>query len=213
LISNRSENAGKTTSGRKDATRAILRCEQELTISFCRSAVNLSARLADGKICLAQSRFSLVHDTEKLMLGWFVGRSLRRNALRDVDTAQNAMAPGARLAVARRVIAQMALVERQPGGANGAIDLQNAVLRQASADKRAAGRLKARRSDPARVAASLVEGWVEARLAATQRKISIRTYERIDAVIWEFIADTIDPAEIRASLEAKHEAKHIDARP
>src|SRR5262245_19355845 len=106
------------------------------------------------------------------MLGWFVGRSLRRNALRDVDTAQNVMAPEARLAVARRVSALMALVERQPGGANGAIDLQNAVLRQASADRRAAGRLKARRSDPVRVAASLVEGWVGARLAATQRKIS-----------------------------------------
>jgi hypothetical protein len=143
---------------------------------------------------------------ENFMLGWFVGRSLRRNALRDVDTAQNVMAPEARLAVARRVIALMALVERQPGGANGAIDLQNAVLRQASADRRAAGRLKARRSDPTRVAASLVEGWVGARLAATQRKISIRTYERIDAVIWEFIADTIDSAEIRACLEETHDA-------
>jgi hypothetical protein len=107
------------------------------------------------------------------MLGWFVGRSLRRNALRDVDTAQNVMAPDARLAVAQHVIAKMALVERQPGGANGAIDFQNAVLRQATADKRTAGKLKARRSDPARVAASLVEGWVSARLGATQRKISI----------------------------------------
>ena len=71
------------------------------------------------------------------MFGWFVGRSLRRNALRDVDTAQNVMTPDARLAVARRVIAQMVLTERQRDAANGAIDLQQAVLRQATADKRA----------------------------------------------------------------------------
>jgi hypothetical protein len=162
------------------------------------------ADVADGKACFAQRIFDLGVRHGNFMLGWFVGRSLKRNALRDVDTAQNAIAPEARLAVARRVIAQMTLVERQPGGANGAIDLQNTVLRQASADKRAAGGLKARRSDPASVAASLVEGWVRARLAATQRKISMRAYERIDAVIWEFIADTIDPAEIRECLEEKH---------
>src|SRR5262245_11176877 len=78
------------------------------------------------------------------MLGWFVGRTLRRNALRDVETAQNVMAPEARLAVARRVFAQMALVERQRDAANGAIDLQKAVLRQATADKRAVGRRKVR---------------------------------------------------------------------
>jgi len=137
------------------------------------------------------------------MLGWFVGRTLRRNALRDVDTAQNVMTPDARLAVARRVIAQMTLIERQRDAANGAIDLQRAVLRQATADKRAVGRRKARCSDPARMAASLVESWVGARLAATQRKISMRAYERIDAVIWQFIADTIDPAEIQALLEAQ----------
>src|SRR5262245_6365325 len=137
------------------------------------------------------------------MLGWFVGRTLRRNAFRDVETAQNVMAPDARLAVARRVIAQMALIERQRGGANGAIDLQKAVLRQATADKRAVGRHKARRSDPDMMAASLVESWVAARLAATHRKISMRAYERIDAVIWQFIADTIDPAEIRALLGAQ----------
>jgi len=53
------------------------------------------------------------------------------------------------------------------------------------------------------MAASLVESWVGARLAATQRKISIRAFERIDAVIWQFIADTIDPAEIQALLGAQ----------
>jgi hypothetical protein len=137
------------------------------------------------------------------MLSWFVGRTLRRNALRDLDNAKNVMAPDARLAVARRVIVQMALIERQRGAANGAIDLQKAVLRQATADKRAVGGHKARRSDPARIAASLVESWVGARLAATQRKISMRAYERIDAVIWQFIADTIDPAEIQALLGAE----------
>jgi hypothetical protein len=78
------------------------------------------------------------------MLGWFVGRTLRRNALRDVDTAQSLMAPDARLAVARSVIAQMALIERQRDAANGAIDLQKAVLRQATADKRAVGGHKVR---------------------------------------------------------------------
>jgi hypothetical protein len=51
--------------------------------------------------------------------------------------------------------------------------------------------------------ASLVESWVRARLAATQRKISMRAYERIDAMIWQFIADTIDPAEIQALLGAQ----------
>jgi hypothetical protein len=137
------------------------------------------------------------------MLGWFVGRTLRRNALRDVDTAQSLMAPDARLAVARSVIAQMALIERQRDAANGAIDLQKAVLRQATADKRAVGGYKARRSNPAGMAASLVESWVRARLAASQRKISMRAYERIDAVIWQFIADTIDPAEIQALLGAQ----------
>ena len=136
------------------------------------------------------------------MLGWFVGRALRRNALRDVDTAQNVMTPDARLAVARRVIAQMALIERQRDAANGAIDLHKAVLRQATADKRAVGGHKAR-PDPARMAASLVESWVGARLAATQRRISMRAYERIDAVIWQFVADTIDPAEIQALLGAQ----------
>ena len=79
-------------------------------MSFCQTAVNLGVRLSDGKICLAQRRFSLGARHGKFMLGWFVGRSLRRNALRDVDPAQNAMAPDARLALARRVIAQMALV-------------------------------------------------------------------------------------------------------
>jgi hypothetical protein len=53
------------------------------------------------------------------------------------------------------------------------------------------------------MAPSLVEGWVRARLAATQRKISMRAYERIDAMIWQFIADTIDPAEIQALLGAQ----------
>jgi hypothetical protein len=137
------------------------------------------------------------------MLGWFVGRTLRRNALRDVDTAQSLMAPDARLAVARRVIAQMVLIERQRDAANGAIDLQKAVLRQATADKRAVAGYKARRSDPAGMAASLVESWVRARLAATERKISMRAYERIDAVIWQFIADTIEPGEIQALLGAQ----------
>jgi hypothetical protein len=153
--------------------------------------------------------FVTADDTGKFMLGWFAGRVLRRNALRDVDTARNAMAPHARLVVARHVIAQMALIERQPGGANGAIDLQNAVLQQAKANKRATGGWKARGADPASMAASLVEGWVGARLAATQRKISMRAYEGIDAVIWQFIADTIDPAELRACLEDKHS----DVRP
>jgi len=113
------------------------------------------------------------------------------------------MTPDARLAVARRVIAQMVLIERQRDAANGAIDFQKAVLRQATADKRAVGKRMAQRSDPARMAASLVESWVGARLAATQRKISIRAFERIDAVIWQFIADTIDPAEIQALLGAQ----------
>jgi hypothetical protein len=53
------------------------------------------------------------------------------------------------------------------------------------------------------MAASLVESWVGARLAATQRKISMRAYERIDAVIWQFIADTMDSAEIQALLDAQ----------
>jgi hypothetical protein len=153
--------------------------------------------------------FVTADDTGKFMLGWFAGRVLRRNALRDVDTARNAMAPHARLVVARHVIAQMALIERQPGGANGAIDLHHAVLQQAKANKRATGGWKARGADPASMAASLVEGWVGARLAATQRKISMRAYEGIDAVIWQFIADTIDPAELRACLEDKHS----DVRP
>jgi|SRR5262245_5177224 len=48
-----------------------------------------------------------------------------------------------------------------------------------------------------------VESWVGARLAATQRKISIHAFDRIDAVIWQFIADTIDPAEIQALLGAQ----------
>jgi hypothetical protein len=147
--------------------------------------------------------FVTADDTGKFMLGWFAGRVLRRNALRDVDTARNAMAPHARLVVARHVIAQMALIERQPGGANGAIDLHHAVLQQAKANKRATGGWKARGADPASMAASLVEGWVGARLAATQRKISMRAYEGIDAVIWQFIADTIDPAEIQALLGAQ----------
>ena len=143
------------------------------------------------------------------MLGWFSGRSLRRNALRDVDTALKVLAPDARLVVARHVIAQMALIERQPGGGNAAIDLQNAVLRQAKVNKRTTKGWKARGADPARMAASLVEGWVSARLAATRRKISMRAYERVDAVIWQFIVDTIDSAEIQACLEDKHS----DAQP
>ena len=102
------------------------------------------------------------------MLGWFVGRSLRRNALRDVDTAQNVMAPDARLAVARRVIAKMALVERQPGGANGAIDLQNMVLRQARRDKRAAGKLKARFPTPMNHRPSSPAARILPRLAVNQ---------------------------------------------
>ena len=53
------------------------------------------------------------------------------------------------------------------------------------------------------MAASLVESRVGARLAATQGKISIRAFERIDAVIWQFIADTIDPAEIQTLLGAQ----------
>ena len=140
------------------------------------------------------------------MLGWFAGRILRRNALRDVDTARHVMAPQARLVVARHVIAQMALIERQPGGANGAIDLQHAVLRQAKANKRTAA--SARGADPARIGASLVAGWVGARLAATQRRISMRAYEGIDAVIWQFVADTIDSAEIRACLENEDSGAH-----
>jgi hypothetical protein len=142
------------------------------------------------------------------MLGWFAGRILRRNALRDVDTARHVMAPQARLVVARHVIAQMALIERQPGGANGAIDLQHAVLQQAKANKRTTGVRKARGADPARIGASLVAGWVGARLAATQRRISMRAYEGIDAVIWQFVADTIDSAEIRACLENEDSGAH-----
>ena len=135
------------------------------------------------------------------MLGWFAGRTLRRNALRDVDSAQNGMTPEARLAGARRVIAQMALIERQLDAANGAIDLHKAVLRQATADKRAVRGHKAP-ADPARMAAALIESWVGASLATTQRTVSM-PYERIDAVIWQFIADTIDPAEIQALLGAQ----------
>jgi hypothetical protein len=180
--------------------------QSKLTISLAAIA---RARIAIWKTGLTERPFVSAHDTGKFMLSWFAGRTLRRNALRDVDTARNVMTPHARLVVARHVIAQMALIERQPGGANGAIDLQNAVLQQAKANKRATGGRKARGSDPARMAASLVEGWVSARLAATQRKISMRAYEGIDAVIWQFIADTIDPAEIRACLEDKHS----DARP
>ncbi|MFZ0854427.1 MAG: hypothetical protein WAO08_35165 [Hyphomicrobiaceae bacterium] len=134
------------------------------------------------------------------MVGWFRARSLRRNALKDVKTARNVMGSDARLTVARRVIAQMALIEQQPGRANGAIDLLSAALRQATADKRAAPRGSQRDCDPTRMAAALVESWIGARLAASRRKISMRAYERIDAVIWSFVADTIDPAEIEAAF-------------
>src|SRR5262245_66550421 len=65
--------------------------------------------------------------TGNFMLGWFVGRTLRRNALRDVDTAQNVMTPDARLAVARRVIAQMVLIERQGDVGNGGCVVQREV--------------------------------------------------------------------------------------
>ena len=145
------------------------------------------------------------------MLGWFAGRIIRRNVRRDVDTARHVMAPEARLVVARHVIAQMALIERQPGGANGAIDLQHAVLRRAKAIKRTTRARKARGADPAGIGASLVAGWVAARLAATQRRISMRAYEGIDAVIWQFVADTIDSAEIRACLEAEDSGAHPGA--
>jgi hypothetical protein len=134
------------------------------------------------------------------MVGWFRARTLRRNALRDVKTARNVLASAARLMVARRVIAQMALIEQQPGRANGAIDMLSLALRQATADKRAAPRGSRRDCDPTRMAASLVESWVAARLAASRRKISMRAYERIDAVIWGFVADTIDAAEIEAAF-------------
>ena len=70
------------------------------------------------------------------------------------------MAPDARLAVARRVIAQVVLIERQREAANCAIDLQKAVQRQATADKRAVAGYKARRSDPAGMATPSVESWV-----------------------------------------------------
>jgi hypothetical protein len=134
------------------------------------------------------------------MVGWFRARSLRRNVLRDVKTARNVMGSDARLTVARRLIAQMALIEQQPGRANGAIDLLSAALRQATADKRAAPRGSRRECDPTRMAAALVESWIGARLAASRRKISMRAYERIDALIWSFVADTIDPAEIEAAF-------------
>jgi hypothetical protein len=76
---------------------------------------------------------------------WLVRRARPKTEcpLRGVDIAQSLMALDARLAVARRVIAQMALIERQRDGANGAIDLQKAVLRQATADKRAVEGYKA----------------------------------------------------------------------
>ena len=58
-----------------------------------------------------------------LTFGWYVGRRLRRNVIRDISAAQRTMIPTAQVAVATEIVQRMALVEiaKEKGGDAGVL--------------------------------------------------------------------------------------------
>ena len=86
---------------------------------------------------------------------------------------------------------------KEGGGSLGTIEALRRVLGQAMTDRHvalAAGATSI--THPAWNMASLVECWAAARLAAAQRRISMRAYDKIDQVIWQFVSSVLPPQKL-----------------
>jgi hypothetical protein len=133
------------------------------------------------------------------MLGWFIGRTLRANALRDIQRTQDTVQISAQEAIARKLAKRMASVE-QAGIRSGiptAIRLAEEMLTQATRDRHLAiARATGSLSDPMWLLAALSESWASARIAALKGKISIKAFHKVDVVIGQFLLNTLGLDEV-----------------
>ncbi|MCP4934844.1 MAG: hypothetical protein GY927_11720 [bacterium] len=139
------------------------------------------------------------------MWRWFVGRMMKREADRTIRSAKR-LPFGIQKAIARHVCEKMAYVDQQTktsGWEAGFVTLQ-AIGAEAKQDRHAALAQGATSAmDTAWNAASLVESWTLARMAMLRGGVSAKSFEYIDAALWEFITSTLEAAEMVGLIEGK----------
>ena len=133
------------------------------------------------------------------MLGWFVGRVLRKNAEKDIGIAQDTVPFETQIIVARTLAQRMAFVENDGNrqGVQNALRAAETMLMQATRDRHlAVAKATGSFSDPAWLLASLSETWANARAGSLKGKISINAFRKIDMVIGGFLIATLGQDEV-----------------
>jgi hypothetical protein len=135
------------------------------------------------------------------MFSWFVGRKLRRVAMRDLRVTKCTVVADGRLRMARALARRMASVERPSaaGDRAGALTAALEMLTKAEKDLQvAACECAGSYVDPPWLLADLSETWAKARIAALEGRLSASAFRKVDAVYGRFLAQELKPGEIEA---------------
>lgn len=133
------------------------------------------------------------------MIGWFAGRTLLKNAVKDLVVARSTLPLDYQVALARELAKRMALVESE-GNAKGipsAIVAAEELARQANRDRHVAiSRGTGSFSDPEWLLSALSETWAIARTTSLKGKITIKAFQKVDAEIGSYLIEMLGPEEI-----------------
>jgi hypothetical protein len=87
--------------------------------------------------------------------------------------------------------------EAEPQGISAVAVAVHQVLQQAMQERHmAVAQGASSRTDPAWCRAALVETWAGARYGATSGRISKKNFDRVDAIMYDLITETLSPDEL-----------------
>lgn len=130
------------------------------------------------------------------MIGWFLGRMLRRNVADNISVCKRL--PGAtQISLAENIISKMEATENLPSK-EALIGVLVALARDAMADRHAASALLGAQSlsDPKWNAAGIVETWANARLGYLSGRVSHRAFDKVDKLVFHFVTSTLGAARL-----------------
>jgi len=130
---------------------------------------------------------------------WFMGRMMKRELANTIYSTRKNFPADIQKRFSRHVLEKMSFVhgELKSNGKSGEIRALQTVAKQATAERHIALDRGANSSkNSAWNLASLVESWAFARLAFIQGRVSAKAFDDIDAILWDFISDNLNPHEI-----------------
>jgi hypothetical protein len=134
------------------------------------------------------------------LLSWFAGRYYIRSARRAAEDVRSLPSDTRKAAVMHLAQQMRRTTEAEPQGASAVAVTVQQVFQQATHERQmAVAQGASSRTDPAWCTATLVETWAGARHGAIWGRISKSNYDKVDAIMYDLIMETLAPDEL-ASL-------------